>query len=68
MVEKQGWLASGRLASLAHTSVVDSYNYDVFGRVRSSTGSQANPFTFTGEQTDTSTGLEYLSGALLRQR
>jgi RHS repeat-associated protein len=27
---------------------------------RSSTGSTANPFTFTGEQTDSNTGLEYL--------
>jgi RHS repeat-associated protein len=41
-------------------SVLNTYEYDVFGAVRSSTGSTANPFTFTGEQTDTSTGLEYL--------
>jgi RHS repeat-associated protein len=44
----------------ASGNVVDSYNYDAFGAIRSSTGSQANPFTFTGEQTDASTGLEYL--------
>jgi RHS repeat-associated protein len=32
----------------------------VSGDVRSGTGSQANAFTFTGEQTDASTGLECL--------
>jgi RHS repeat-associated protein len=41
-------------------SVLNTYEYDVFGAVRSSTGSTANPFTFTGEQTDSNTGLEYL--------
>jgi uncharacterized protein RhaS with RHS repeats len=44
----------------ASGNVVDSYDYDVFGSVRSSSGSQANAFTFTGEITDASTGLEYL--------
>ncbi len=44
----------------ASGTVVNSYNYDAFGAIRSSSGSQANPFTFTGEQTDASTGLEYL--------
>jgi RHS repeat-associated protein len=32
--------------------------------VRSSSGSTANAFTFTGEQTDASTGLEYPSAGL----
>jgi RHS repeat-associated protein len=41
-------------------NVLNAYEYDVFGAVRSSTGSTANAFTFTGEQTDASTGLEYL--------
>jgi len=41
-------------------SVLNTYEYDVFGAVRSSSDSTANAFTFTGEQTDTSTGLEYL--------
>jgi uncharacterized protein RhaS with RHS repeats len=44
----------------ASGAVVNTYNYDVFGAVRSSTGSQPNVFTFTGEQVDESTGLEYL--------
>ena len=41
-------------------SVVNTYEYDVFGAIRSSTGSQANEFKFTGEQVDASTGLQYL--------
>jgi RHS repeat-associated protein len=41
-------------------AVVNTYNYDVFGALRSSTGTQANEFKFTGEQVDSSTELEYL--------
>ena len=41
-------------------SVVNTYDYDVFGAIRSSTGSQANAFKYTGEQFDSSTGLQYL--------
>jgi len=41
-------------------AVVNSYEYDIFGDVRASTGSQANEFKFTGEQVDSDTGLEYL--------
>jgi RHS repeat-associated protein len=40
--------------------VVNSYEYDVFGAIRDSTGSVANAFTFAGEQEDSSTGLLYL--------
>jgi RHS repeat-associated protein len=41
-------------------AVLKQYNYDVFGAIRSGLGSQANAWTFTGEQTDATTGLEYL--------
>ncbi|HLF77761.1 MAG TPA: RHS repeat-associated core domain-containing protein [Dehalococcoidia bacterium] len=41
-------------------TVVNTYDYDVFGAVRGSTGSQSNEFKFTGEQADSSTGMEYL--------
>ncbi|HLF77760.1 MAG TPA: RHS repeat-associated core domain-containing protein [Dehalococcoidia bacterium] len=41
-------------------AVVNTYDYDAFGAVRASTGSQANEFKFTGEQADSSTELEYL--------
>ncbi|HLF77756.1 MAG TPA: RHS repeat-associated core domain-containing protein [Dehalococcoidia bacterium] len=40
--------------------LVNTYDYDVFGAVRASTGAQANEFKFTGEQADSSTGMEYL--------
>jgi RHS repeat-associated protein len=41
-------------------AAVNTYDYDVFGAIRTSTGSQANEFKFTGEQVDSSTGLQYL--------
>jgi RHS repeat-associated protein len=40
--------------------VVNTYDYDVFGAPQAETGSQANDFTFAGEQVDGSTGLQYL--------
>jgi hypothetical protein len=36
-------------------AVENTYNYDVFGAVRSWTGSEANTYEFTGEQADSST-------------
>jgi hypothetical protein len=33
-------------------SAANTYDYDVFGAIRTSTGSQANEFKFTGEQVD----------------
>jgi RHS repeat-associated protein len=44
----------------ADGDVVNTYDYDVFGDIRSSTGSQPNEFRFTGEQWDDSTESEYL--------
>jgi RHS repeat-associated protein len=40
--------------------VVNDYDYDVFGVLRDSSGSQGNDFTFAGEQVDANTGLQYL--------
>jgi RHS repeat-associated protein len=37
-------------------TVTDTYSYDVFGAVRASTGSSAQPWKFTGEQEDGATG------------
>jgi RHS repeat-associated protein len=58
------YLTDGLGSTMALTdasgSVVNTYEYDVFGAVRSSTGSQPNEFKFTGEQVDATTGLEYL--------
>jgi RHS repeat-associated protein len=39
---------------------VNAYDYDVFGGIRSQTGSQGNECQFAGEQVDSSTGLQYL--------
>jgi RHS repeat-associated protein len=41
-------------------TITDTYEYDVFGAVRASTGSSDNPWLFTGEQYDADTGLQYL--------
>ncbi|MHB8575135.1 MAG: colicin E5-related ribonuclease, partial [Dehalococcoidia bacterium] len=40
-------------------TVVQSYTYDAFGAVKSSTGAQSTEFQFAGQQTDPS-GLQYL--------
>jgi RHS repeat-associated protein len=40
-------------------AVTDTYTYDVYGAVRTHTGTSGNEFTFTGEQVD-ATGLQYL--------
>ncbi len=39
--------------------VVNAYEYDMYGTLRSSSGSQDNEFQFAGQQTDPS-GLQYL--------
>jgi RHS repeat-associated protein len=58
------YLSDGLGSTMALTDadgdVVNTYNYDVFGEVRSQTGSQPNEFQFTGEQVDASTDLQYL--------
>jgi RHS repeat-associated protein len=41
-------------------AVTDAYTYDVFGALRASAGSSANPWLFTGEQHDGDSGLYYL--------
>ncbi len=38
-------------------TVIDSYTYDVYGAVRTRTGTSANEFTYTGEQVDTHQGI-----------
>jgi RHS repeat-associated protein len=58
------YLSDGLGSTMALTDadgdVVNTYDYDVFGPVRASSGSQPNEFQFTGEQVDDSTTLEYL--------
>ena len=58
------YLADGLGSTMALTddsgTVENTYVYDPFDAIVGATGSQDNAFTFTGEQTDASTGLEYL--------
>jgi RHS repeat-associated protein len=58
------YLSDGLGSTMALTDedgdVVNDYDYDVFGALRDSSGSQPNDFTFAGEQVDGSTGLQYL--------
>jgi RHS repeat-associated protein len=62
--ETHYYLTDGLGSTLALTDeagdIVNTYDYDVFGGLRDETGSQANDFTFAGEQVDASTGLQYL--------
>ncbi len=44
----------------ASGAVQKSYQYDVYGEVTGGSGSLANEFGFAGQQTDASTGLQYL--------
>ena len=46
-------------------AVVATYQYDVFGAVRASTGSSDNVFQFTGEQLDPESGLYFLRARYL---
>jgi RHS repeat-associated protein len=41
-------------------AVTDTYSYDVFGAIRSHTGTAVNYWQFTGEQRDADSGLYYL--------
>jgi RHS repeat-associated protein len=58
------YLTDGLGSTMALTDddgeVVNDYDYDVFGGLRDSSGPQDNDFAFAGEQTDGSTGLQYL--------
>jgi RHS repeat-associated protein len=53
-----------RLGSITHLTdeqgqVVATYDYDPFGRIVRHEGTVANPFTFTGRELDSETGLYY---------
>ena len=58
------YLSDGLGSTMALTDeagdLVNDYDYDVFGALRDSSGAQDNDCTFTGEQVDGSTGLQYL--------
>ena len=52
----------GTVRALANSKgkVTDTYTYDAFGNLISSTGSTANNYRYCGEQFDSTTGLYYL--------
>ena len=52
----------GTVRALANESgkLIDTYTYDAFGNLISSTGSTANNYRYCGEQFDSTTGLYYL--------
>jgi len=53
-------LGSARALTNNTGTTVATYNYDVFGTIRSQTGSQTNNFLFTGEWRDPETGFYLL--------
>ncbi len=53
-------LGSVRLLTHASGNSASSYNYSAFGATRTSSGSVANEVRFSGERTDTESGLEFL--------
>jgi RHS repeat-associated protein len=53
-------LGSVRLVTDSTGATPATYNYQAFGPTRTSTGTLANDVRFTGERTDTETGLEFL--------
>jgi RHS repeat-associated protein len=53
-------LGSTRALTDGSGAVTDSYSYDAFGELMSSTGTTVNSFLYTGEQHDVASGLYYL--------
>lgn len=51
----------GSITSLSSSSgaLVNTYGYDSYGKVISSSGTITNPYTFTGRESDSETGLYY---------
>jgi RHS repeat-associated protein len=53
-------LGSTKLLSDPSATIVARYAYDVFGEIRSYIGTENTNYTFTGEQLDVETGLQFL--------
>jgi len=56
----QDQLGNTRALTGSGGAVVQSYTYDAYGNILSSTGSVSNPFRFAGQYTDTESSLVYL--------
>ena len=61
---QQDQLGSTRLLSDSTGTAADTWTYDPYGNVSSSTGTEANPFTFSGQYFDSESGLAYLRARL----
>ena len=61
-------LGSTMALTNASKTVVNDYEYEVFGAVSASSGSLANFFEFAGEQSDDSTDLQYLRARTTTRR
>jgi len=57
--DADGLGSTGDLTNSAATKT-DSYTYDAFGTSTHTSGTSANAFQFTGQQTDADSGLQYL--------
>ncbi len=53
-------LGSVRMMTDGAGAVKATYNYDVYGKLKSKTGTVANPFGYAGEYTDAESGMQYL--------
>ncbi|MDP9372357.1 MAG: RHS repeat-associated core domain-containing protein [Chloroflexota bacterium] len=53
-------LGSVRMLTDAVGAVKATYNYDVYGKLKSKTGTVVNPFGYAGEYTDAESGMQYL--------
>ncbi len=53
-------LGSIRMLTDGAGAVKATYNYDAYGKLKSKTGTVANPFVFAGEYTDAESGMQYL--------
>jgi len=53
--------ALGSMSSLSNGTgpLANTYVYDSFGKVTTSTGTLTNPFQYTGREVDSETGLEF---------
>jgi len=53
-------IGSTRKVTDTNGSIIAGYEYEAFGKVRSSTGTLSNDVRFTGERTDQEAGLQFL--------